>query len=81
MLYFCFVLTMTLLLPLVLMVVSYLTIIILIYRRPKSEVFAGRSSSFQGMISRTRLRTIKMTGVLVMGFIICWTPYYSMTFW
>ena len=71
---------MTLLLPLVLMLGSYMTIIILIYRRSQSQVFGGTISS-QGVIGRARFQTIKLTGVLVLGFILCWTPYYSMTFW
>ena len=71
---------MTLFLPLVLMLGSYLTIIILIHRRSKSQVFGSRRSS-QGVISRARIQTVKMTGVLVLGFILCWTPYYSMTLW
>ena len=77
--YFLFVLTMTLLLPLVLMLGSYVTIIILIYRRSQSQVFGTISS--QGVIGRARIQTIKVTGVLVLGFILCWTPYYTMTFW
>ena len=79
---------MSLVLPVVLMLGSYLTIIMLIFKRSKTyRVIAkqrGESQvtiSSKGVIGRAKIRTIKVTGVLVLGFILCWTPYYSMTLW
>jgi gonadotropin-releasing hormone receptor len=80
--------TFTWFLPLIVMVGSYLTIIIIIYRR--SRLFKKmtedgqvgcRTTSSQGVIGRAKIQTIKVTGVLVCGFIVCWTPYNVMSFW
>ena len=72
---------MTLLLPLALMLGSYITIIIVIYRRSQQSQVFGGSNTCQGVIRKAKFQTIKVTGVLVLGFILCWTPYYSMTLW
>ena len=69
--YFMFVLSMTLIIPLLVMLVSYIAIIIQIYKRSKqSQIFGG------GVMHKAKFNTIKATGVLVLGFILCWTPYY-----
>ena len=89
MLYFIFVFTFTWFLPLIVMVGSYLTIIILIYKRSRlfkkmteDDQVASRTTSNQGVIGRAKIQTsIKVTGVLVCGFIVCWTPYNVMSFW
>ena len=79
---------MTWLLPLLVMVVSYLTIIILIYKRSKvykrmteDDHAAQISTSSKGVIGRAKIQTIKITGVLVCGFVVCWTPYNVMALW
>ena len=33
------------------------------------------------VVGRARLKSVKVMGVLVSGFIICWTPYYVMSLW
>ncbi|TNN54437.1 Gonadotropin-releasing hormone II receptor [Liparis tanakae] len=33
------------------------------------------------MISRARIKTLKMTIVIVSSFVICWTPYYLLGIW
>ena len=33
------------------------------------------------VINRAKVIIVKMSGVLVFGFIICWAPYYIMSFW
>ena len=79
---------MTWLLPLLVMLGSYLTIIILIYRRSQlhkkmtedDKEACGKTSS-QGVIGRAKIQTIKVTGVLVCGFVLCWTPYNVMSLW
>lgn len=45
---------------------------------PSSEVHLRRSKN---NIPRARLRTLKMSVVIVLSFIICWTPYYLLGLW
>ena len=33
------------------------------------------------LIRRTKIKTIKITGVLVIGFCLCWIPYNTMYIW
>ena len=75
---------MTWLLPLVVMVVSYLTIFLIMYRRGK--LFLASSPGMQGRrshggVGRAKLQTVKVTGVLITGFVLCWTPYNVMALW
>ena len=72
---------MTLILPLVVMLGSYITIIALIYKRSCNSHIYGGTLRTQGVIGKARFQTIKVTGVLVLGFVLCWTPYYGMTLW
>ena len=88
MLYFIFVFTFTWLLPLLVMLGSYLTIILLIYKRSKlykqmtgDDPQAWRAASSQGVIGRAKIKTINITRVLVCGFVFCWTPYNAMSLW
>ena len=78
-----FVFTMTWLLPLLVMLGSYLTIIISIYRRSRlyKKTSDDDNTSNQGVIGRAKIQTIKVTGVLVFGFVLCWTPYNVMSLW
>ena len=69
---------MTWLMPLVVMLGSYLTITMIIYKR--SRVFKSHISA-GGLIGTAKAKTIKITGVLVIGFILCWTPYNAMYVW
>ena len=76
-LYFLFVVSMTFIIPLLIMVGSYITIVIMIYKQSKKiknneRHVKQRSSKYQ---------TIRLTGTLVLCFFICWTPYYCITFW
>ena len=71
---------MSLILPLVVMLGSYITIIAMIYKRAQKARSFGQTQS-QGVFGKARIQTIKVTGVLVLGFVICWTPYYVMTLW
>ena len=72
-------LTTTLLLPLLIMLGSYLAIFIKIYSR--QSIFRRESASSLGVMRTAKFKTIQVTAVLVLGFILCWTPYYLMTFW
>ena len=58
------------LLPLLVMVPCYLTIIVLIHRR--SQQFDKCAS---GNIGEAKMKTVKMTGILILGFLLCVTPY------
>lgn len=45
---------------------------------PSSEVHLRRSKN---NIPKARMRTLKMSIVIVTSFIICWTPYYLLGLW
>ncbi|XP_034535410.1 putative gonadotropin-releasing hormone II receptor [Notolabrus celidotus] len=72
------------LLPLVIMCTCYTRIFCEISKRlgkdnlPSNEVHLRRSKN---NIPRARMRTLKMSIVIVLSFIICWTPYYLLGLW
>ncbi|XP_060896319.1 putative gonadotropin-releasing hormone II receptor [Labrus mixtus] len=72
------------LLPLVIMITCYTRIFFEISKRlrkdnlPTNEVHLRRSKN---NIPRARMRTLKMSIVIVSSFIICWTPYYLLGLW
>ena len=69
---------MTFAIPLIVILGSYMAIITIIYKRSnQSQVFRGLVRG-ECMTQKAKFHTIK---VLVLSFILCWTPYYSMTFW
>ena len=41
----------------------------------------GLRRSGTGILNRARARTLKMTFVIVLVFIMCWTPYYIISLW
>ena len=47
-------------------------------RRGKVD-YLGTQTSLT--ISRAKMKSVKVMGVLVTGFIVCWTPYYTMSLW
>uniref|UniRef100_A0A8C8RLL2 Gonadotropin-releasing hormone receptor n=1 Tax=Pelusios castaneus TaxID=367368 RepID=A0A8C8RLL2_9SAUR len=66
------------LLPLLIMVLCYSRILIEISGKMKREVHLRRSYN---NIPRARMRTLKMSIVIVLTFILCWTPYYLLGLW
>ncbi|XP_026150088.1 putative gonadotropin-releasing hormone II receptor [Mastacembelus armatus] len=72
------------LLPLVIMITCYTRIFCEISKRlrkgnlPTNEVHLRCSKN---NIPRARMRTLKMSIVIVLSFIICWTPYYLLGLW
>ncbi|KAM6229216.1 gonadotropin-releasing hormone II receptor-like [Spheniscus humboldti] len=72
------------LLPLLVMVLCYGRILAAISGRMKD---AGASSQeiqlrrSRNNIPRARMRTLKMSIVIVLTFIVCWTPYYLLGLW
>ncbi|NXL36563.1 GNRR2 protein, partial [Glaucidium brasilianum] len=72
------------LLPLLIMVCCYTRILLEISRRMGSSLFSSRDASLRcsrNNIPRARLRTLKMSLVIVSSFILCWTPYYLLGLW
>ncbi|XP_069734478.1 gonadotropin-releasing hormone II receptor-like [Phaenicophaeus curvirostris] len=72
------------LLPLLAMVLCYGRILAAISRRMKDagassrEIQLRRSSN---NIPRARMRSLKMSILIVLTFIVCWTPYYLLGLW
>ncbi|XP_071378559.1 putative gonadotropin-releasing hormone II receptor [Centroberyx affinis] len=72
------------LLPLVIMITCYTRIFFEISKRmtkdnlSSSEVHLRRSKN---NIPKARMRTLKMSIVIVLSFIVCWTPYYLLGLW
>uniref|UniRef100_A0A8C4RX63 Gonadotropin-releasing hormone receptor n=1 Tax=Erpetoichthys calabaricus TaxID=27687 RepID=A0A8C4RX63_ERPCA len=83
-LYNMFTFTCLFLLPLTIMVLCYSRILFEISRKMKKacvsskEIQLRRSSN---NIPKARLRTLKMSIVIVLTFVICWTPYYLLGLW
>ena len=50
------------------------------YRRSRTLNFNLLTNS-SGVIGRAKMKTVKIMGVLVLGFILCWAPYYVMSIW
>ncbi|XP_027544168.1 gonadotropin-releasing hormone II receptor-like [Neopelma chrysocephalum] len=65
--------------PLSVMVVCYIRILWEISRQLK--INKGLTRSQNDHISKARMKTLKMTIVIVATFIICWTPYYLLGLW
>nr|BAL63079.1 vasotocin receptor type 1b [Callorhinchus milii] len=48
--------------------------------RPGGEMGPGRVSSIKSM-SRAKIRTVKMTFVIVLAYVVCWSPFFSVQMW
>ncbi|XP_043684043.1 gonadotropin-releasing hormone receptor isoform X1 [Vespula pensylvanica] len=68
-------------LPLVVIIYTYTSILLEICRRSKESVEDRIRRSSLAFFSRARIRTLKMTIIIVAVFFICWTPYYVMSLW
>ncbi|KAL2719741.1 adipokinetic hormone/corazonin-related peptide receptor variant I-like isoform X1 [Vespula maculifrons] len=64
-------------LPLVVIIYTYTSILLEICRRSKESVEDRIRRSSLAFFSRARIRTLKMTIIIVAVFFICWTPYQS----
>ncbi|XP_077155620.1 vasopressin V1b receptor [Ranitomeya variabilis] len=49
-------------------------------RESNGQVMPSRVSSIR-TISRAKIRTVKMTFVIVLSYIICWTPFFGVQMW
>ncbi|XP_060948886.1 gonadotropin-releasing hormone II receptor-like [Limanda limanda] len=69
--------------PLLVMTFCYTRILIKIngqmHKRKDGEQCLRRSGT--DMIPKARMKTLKMTIVIVSSFVICWTPYYILGIW
>ncbi|NXW54214.1 GNRR2 protein, partial [Eurystomus gularis] len=83
-LYNMFTFTFLFLLPLVVMVLCYGRILATISGRMKDTGASSQQIQLRrsyNNIPRARMRTLKMSIVIVLTFIICWTPYYLLGLW
>ncbi|PIO22559.1 Gonadotropin-releasing hormone II receptor [Aquarana catesbeiana] len=72
------------LLPLLIMVFCYGRILVEISRKMKKAEVSSREVNLRrsyNNIPRARMRTFKMSLVIVLTFIVCWTPYYLLGIW
>ncbi|XP_033023792.1 gonadotropin-releasing hormone II receptor-like [Lacerta agilis] len=65
--------------PLTVMVVCYVRILFEISKQLK--INKGLARGKDDHISKARMKTLRMTVVIVASFIICWTPYYLLGLW
>ncbi|XP_029282883.1 gonadotropin-releasing hormone II receptor-like isoform X2 [Cottoperca gobio] len=68
--------------PLMVMSCCYSRILLHIHlqhRRDKGESYLRRSGT--DIIPKARMKTLKMTVVIVLSFVVCWTPYYLLGIW
>ncbi|XP_033997401.1 gonadotropin releasing hormone receptor 4 [Trematomus bernacchii] len=72
------------LLPLVIMIFCYTRILIEISSRMAQNNSLSRDMHLRrshNNIPKARMRTLKMSIVIVTSFIVCWTPYYMLGLW
>ncbi|XP_076011387.1 putative gonadotropin-releasing hormone II receptor [Genypterus blacodes] len=72
------------LLPLVIMITCYTRIFFEISKRLKRDNLSSNEMHLRcskNNIPRARMRTLKMSIVIVSSFIVCWTPYYLLGLW
>ncbi|KAM6961200.1 gonadotropin releasing hormone receptor 4 [Aplochiton taeniatus] len=71
-------------LPLVIMIFCYTRILIEISSRMARGTLSSREVHLRrshNNIPKARMRTLKMSIVIVTSFIVCWTPYYLLGLW
>ncbi|VVC41885.1 Hypothetical protein CINCED_3A020801 [Cinara cedri] len=70
-------------LPLIVILFCYASIIVEIYRRSRESICGQGTDNVRrlGFLGRAKSRTLKMTIIIVIAFVVCWTPYYIMSIW
>ncbi|CAH1108533.1 unnamed protein product [Psylliodes chrysocephalus] len=69
-------------LPLVVIIYSYASILLEIFRRTRNPGGADSiTRSSLPFLGKAKIRTLKMTIIIVFVFFICWTPYQVMSIW
>ncbi|XP_043276767.1 gonadotropin-releasing hormone II receptor isoform X2 [Venturia canescens] len=79
--YFLFGMVMMYCFPLIVIIYTYSSILLEIYRRSRESVSDRIRRSSLGFLGRAKIRTLKMTIIIVVVFFVCWTPYYIMSVW
>ena len=69
--------TLAWILPLITMLGCYTSMIVHLYRRSKTTL--GQQGA--GWAAEAKVRTVKITSVLMLGFIICWIPFIVRILW
>ncbi|XP_057341367.1 adipokinetic hormone/corazonin-related peptide receptor variant I-like [Microplitis mediator] len=67
--------------PLVVIIYTYTSILIEIHSKTRENSKDKIRRSSIGFLGRARIRTLKMTIIIVAVFFICWTPYYIISIW
>jgi len=68
-------------LPLIIIVFCYASIYIELYRKSRKCITDRFRRSNDDVLSRAKKKTLWMTITIVFCFVICWTPFYFMSFW
>ncbi|XP_076661102.1 adipokinetic hormone receptor isoform X2 [Halictus rubicundus] len=68
-------------LPLIVIIYTYTNILLEICKRSKKSERDKIRRSSMGFLTRAKIRTLKMTVIIVAVFFVCWTPYYVMSLW
>lgn len=69
-------------LPLVVIIYSYASILLEIFRRTRNPTCADSvTRSSLPFLGKAKIRTLKMTIIIVFVFFICWTPYQVISIW
>ncbi|KAK0076177.1 hypothetical protein PV325_005788, partial [Microctonus aethiopoides] len=67
--------------PLIVIIYTYSSILMEIYRKSRESAYDRMRRSSLGFLGRAKIRTLKMTIIIVVVFFVCWTPYYIMSVW
>ncbi|XP_050295995.1 adipokinetic hormone/corazonin-related peptide receptor variant I [Anthonomus grandis grandis] len=68
--------------PLAVIIFSYASILLEIFRRTRNPGCADSiTRSSLGFLGKAKIRTLKMTIIIVFVFFVCWTPYHVMCIW
>lgn len=68
--------------PLSVIIFSYASILLEIYRRTRNPGVADSvTRSSLAFLGKAKVRTLKMTIIIVFVFFVCWTPYHVMCVW
>ncbi|XP_044263306.1 gonadotropin-releasing hormone receptor-like [Tribolium madens] len=68
-------------LPLAVIIFSYASILLEIRRRTRNPYGDSITRSSLAFLGKAKVRTLKMTIIIVLVFFVCWTPYYVMCIW
>ncbi|XP_019874462.2 adipokinetic hormone/corazonin-related peptide receptor variant I [Aethina tumida] len=68
--------------PLLVIIYSYASILLEIFRRMRNPIGADTiTRSSLNFLGKAKVRTLKMTIIIVFVFFVCWTPYNVMCVW